>query len=356
MKTLYFNCEMGWDGNRLVASLLGLIPKKEDMISELNNLALPGVRYTYKEENSFTVKLNIDIEEKDSFGKSDLEELVAYIDQTRLASTIKNDIYNIVNSIAKASKSVYHNCVENPMEVLANVAAACLMVSHLNPAKVMATPLPLSKPDPVITCLLKDLPVCGSLSEEKLSSVSGAAILRYYVKEYGDIPAMTLKAAGYGIGESLERSGCITAYLGECGNRKDQVYLLHANLDDMTGEEIGFAQEMIWEAGALDVYTTSIFMKKNRPAIMLTCICKEGKKKECLDAFFTYTSTLGVRMERMEREVLEREFEERKTPHGDVRVKTNIYRDQKRTKMEYDDLKVIARNKKISLKEAAKLL
>lgn len=155
----------------------------------------------------------------------------------------------------------------------------------------------------------------------------------------------------------------------------EQIVLLHANLDDMTGEALGFAQERLWDCGALDVYTTSIYMKKNRPGVMLSCICKPERKEACVEAYLRYTTTLGVRIEYMERCTMDRSFETIHTQAGDVRVKKSSFdrnaftSDTQETpsdikvqdliskwKAEYEDLRQIALEKGISLQQAEKYL
>ncbi len=366
MKTLYFDCGMGFDGSKIAGSLMGLVEDRDSVIVELNDLSIPSITYSYEKDSSFGNKLLINIEKNNSNQESDLNTILSYIDRLKFSSILKNDIYNIINSIEEAKKSVYHNLVKeddyfheaNRLQILAEIIAVCYMIRKIDPDMIGSTPVPMDNLSPAASYLLRGAKVSIDGHTGVHCSLSGAAIITYYVKEYGVLPPMTLIAAGYGIEDKKDEDkiNYFTSYLGESENQRDQISLLYANLDDMTGEEIGFAQEMIWESGALDVYTTSIFMKKNRPAVMLTCICKEEKKEECIDAFFRYTSTLGVRMEKMEREVLERKITRRETPYGHVRVKNNIYDGQRRKKLEYDDLKVIARNKKISLKEASKLL
>ena len=137
---------------------------------------------------------------------------------------------------------------------------------------------------------------------------------------------------------------------------REQVVLLHTNLDDMTGEALGFAQDMIRECGALDVYTTPIYMKKNRPAVQLSCICREETREACVDAFLRYTTTLGVRVERMERYVLPRRITTRSTEAGDITVKEASYKGNVKRKAEYEDLRRIALQGRISLEEAERYL
>ena len=137
---------------------------------------------------------------------------------------------------------------------------------------------------------------------------------------------------------------------------EERIIIIETNLDDMTGEAIGFAIERIWDSGALDVYTTPIQMKKNRPGVLLSCICREEDKESCIDAFFRYTSSLGVRYQRMERRILSRSMDTRQTDSGPVRIKNSYYKDMEKRKAEYEDLRRIALEENISLTDAEQYL
>ena len=125
-------------------------------------------------------------------------------------------------------------------------------------------------------------------------------------------------------------------------------------MDDMTGEEIGFALEQLMDGGALDVFTTPIGMKKSRPGIMLTILCRPEDKEKLLPLIFRHTTTLGVRENRLHRYTLERKVETVQTPYGPVRKKIATGYGVERKKYEYEDLARLAQENGISLKEITK--
>lgn len=127
---------------------------------------------------------------------------------------------------------------------------------------------------------------------------------------------------------------------------------LRCNLDDMTGEAIGFAMEELLSAGALDVFTSPIGMKKGRPAVLLTCLCRLEDREKMARLLFRHTTTLGVRESLCRRYTLERGQHTVDTPHGPVTVKTASGWGVSRSKPEYEDLARIAREQGISLTEA----
>lgn len=139
---------------------------------------------------------------------------------------------------------------------------------------------------------------------------------------------------------------------------KDRICEFECNIDDMTAEEIAFAAERLMEEGAKDVSLSSIQMKKGRPATLMTVICadEEAEKERFVRLIFKYTSTIGIRELVSERYILDRESDTLSTPYGDVRRKTVSGYGTERSKLEYDDLARIARERNISLTEARELV
>lgn len=137
---------------------------------------------------------------------------------------------------------------------------------------------------------------------------------------------------------------------------KDEIFELSCNLDDMTGEELGFASEMLLNAGALDVYTIPIGMKKNRPGVMLNVLCRPESREKMVKLLFLHTTTIGVRETRHDRYILRREEKTRQTPYGSVRGKAVGGYGIRREKPEYEDLRRIALEQGISLRQAREML
>ena len=132
----------------------------------------------------------------------------------------------------------------------------------------------------------------------------------------------------------------------------DEILELSCNLDDMTGEELGFAMEVLLSAGALDVYTIPIGMKKNRPGVMLNVLCKQERREEMVRLLFLHTTTIGIRETRHDRYILRREEQTLDTPFGPIRGKCVEGYGVRRSKPEYEDLRRIALEQGISLRQA----
>ena len=172
------------------------------------------------------------------------------------------------------------------------------------------------------------------------------------VYRIGDIEEM--EEIGYGFGKrEYERLNCVRAILGETQDKvEEEILELCCNLDDMTSEEIGYATELLIKEGALDVYTSSIQMKKNRPGILLTCMCRAEQKEYFLQLIFKHTSTLGVREYFCRRYGLKRKIDEVQTEYGTVHVKRASGYGAVKEKLEYDDVSKIAEEHSWSVAEA----
>jgi uncharacterized protein (DUF111 family) len=144
--------------------------------------------------------------------------------------------------------------------------------------------------------------------------------------------------------KDFECANCVRVMLGDTGDRSSEVVEVSCNLDDMTGEAIGFAAELLREKGALDVYTTAIQMKKNRPGVMLCCICKAEEQEKFAMLMLKHTTTIGVRCQRFERYTLQREIYIEETPNGPVRMKRSYGYGIEKTKPEFDDISAILKD------------
>ena len=171
-----------------------------------------------------------------------------------------------------------------------------------------------------------------------------AALLKHFCSDAGEMPRMSVSAAGYGTGtKDFAAANVVRAMIGERRDAAEEVVELKCNIDDMTAEALGYAQEALLSAGALDVYTTPIGMKKNRPAILLTCMCRKEQRDDMLRCIFANTTTIGVREYVSARYTLARREESVGTEYGRVRIKYASGWGVERSKPEYEDVARIAR-------------
>jgi uncharacterized protein (DUF111 family) len=168
---------------------------------------------------------------------------------------------------------------------------------------------------------------------------------------------MQLAKIGCGMGtKEFERANCVRAMVGNARSNEEEISELSCNLDDMTPEDLAYAQEQLLEAGALDVFTTSIGMKKNRPGIMLTCLCQQEDEGFLAQLMMQHTTTLGVRVRHCSRYTLSRSVETVDTPYGPIRVKTAEGFGIRRSKAEYEDVAKAAKEHNVPISEVRKSL
>ena len=211
-------------------------------------------------------------------------------------------------------------------------------------------------PTPATTELLKGVPLSPSTIKAELTTPTGAAILTTMVQEWTDEPALTIEKIGHGAGrrEFEDQPNLLRLFVGERKHElsQDSVWVLETNLDDVPAEIVGYACERLLAGGALDVFSTPIFMKKNRPATLLTVLCKEATVSKMEEILFLETMTLGVRKTRASRSVLSRREHTVATSWGPVRGKLAWFRQHEAVfGPEFEDCARIARENNVPLRE-----
>ena len=288
-----------------------------------------------------------------------------------LPEEVKAEVRAVYDSIARAESKVHGVPVEEvhfhevgALDALADVAGVCLGMYLLQPEQVLASPVHVGSgqvrcahgivpvPAHATAQLLEGIPMYGGSIRGELCTPTGAALLRHFVTKFGPMPVLRLEKTGYGMGKKdFEAANCVRALWGETEESSEDVLELRCNLDDMSPEALGFAQERLWAAGARDVYTVAVGMKKNRPGTLLVCLCTPDRREELLRVLFRHTTTLGVRELRCSRSTLRRREETAETRFGPVRIKVSEGWGVLRKKAEYDDLSRIAREEGLSLEE-----
>jgi uncharacterized protein (TIGR00299 family) protein len=251
------------------------------------------------------------------------------------------------------------------MDAVADVTAVCLLMNRIAPDQVIASPVHVGSghvraahgvlpvPAPATAFILKDVPIYGGRIQGELCTPTGAALLKHFADRFGDMPAMKVRGIGYGMGKKdFEAANCVRVMLGDSSDgAADTVYELSCNVDDMSAERLSFALERLLEAGVLDVFTQPIGMKKSRPGVMVTVLCRPEDRERAASMMFKYISTIGIREVRKERYVLRRSVERVDTPYGKISRKDSFGYGVSRSKYEYEDLARIARENELSIDE-----
>lgn len=392
MKTLYLDCGMGAAGDMLTAALLEVHPDPRGALERLNALGIPGVEFSALPSvrcglagTHVSVAVNGKEEDarlfshKSSHGGPSGHHHAGPDDVARLLSGLalpaaaRENALAVYGLVAEAESRVHgrpaadiHFHEVGTLDAVADVAGFSLLMAELDPDQVLASPVHvgcgearcahgiLPVPAPATAWLLRGIPIYGGEIRGELCTPTGAALLRHFVADFGPMPMMRVERIGYGMGSrDFERANCVRALMGETESNRESLVELSCNLDDMTPEAMGFAAETLLEGGALDVWMTPVHMKKNRPGVILTCLCREADRDAMLRLLFRHTTTLGVREAIRGRYALSRETRVIDSPLGPVRVKRAEGWGVRREKMEYDDLAGLARDRGLSLAETA---
>ena len=328
-------------------------------------------------------------------GMAEIRSLIAGL---AVSETVKEKALAVYQSIAEAESKVHGAEVDQihfhevgSMDAVADVTAVCLLMELLAPEQVIVSPIHVGSgtvlcahgrlpvPAPATALILEGMPIYGGNVQGELCTPTGAALLKTFADSFGPMPPMTVAKTGYGMGtKDFEQANCLRAMLGasfpmngtgskmqtgqdaegentgsrgaagkdtETENpaaREGRITEISCNLDDMTGEDIAFAAERILQAGALDVFTESIYMKKGRPAVKLTVLARPEDEERLAGEIFRHTSTIGVRIHTDRRYELARRSEQRKTPLGTIEVKISEGFGVRKEKIEFASLKEIA--------------
>lgn len=400
MKTIYLECNMGVSGTMLLGALYEICGEKTSFLSKINEALAPcGVTMTTTPTSKCGVRgTSVQVSLSDIPQGSirdaayppvtwDKPSVQTAIRSLPLPPAVCDDAAAILALLWDAQAAVQGTthrqnapCPQDARRTAAEVIGCALLLHMINPEQILSSPIHLGGgfvrsaggvlpvPSPATAELLKGIPCYTSSVMGELCTPAGSAILKYYTARFCSMPPLATTAVGYGIGEiDHEILNCVRAFLGnthsdfteeEASPCDDTVLSISCNLDDMTGEALGLATEILIASGALDVYTTPIQMKKNRPGILLTCLCKLEDREKFTGLFFLHTTTRGVRYQTFDRAKLESSFTTRPGSYGDIRIKKSAGYGVEKEKPEFDDLKaaVLENNCSVSLEDVVRSL
>ena len=442
MKLLYLDCGMGAAGDMLGAALAELLPDdaRDAFTSELNAAGIPGVHVSLDPSvkcgitgTHLTVTVNGTEEKEGGHSHShehshhdhqhdhahdhshshvhhhdhshrSLHDIHHIIDDLKLPEAVRTDILAVYRLIAEAESKAHDKPVSEihfhevgTMDAIADIASVCLLLHKLAPDQIIASPIHVGSgqvkcahgilpvPAPATAYILKDIPIYSGSIQGELCTPTGAALLKHFVTRFDQMPLMTPASTGYGMGtKDFPAANCVRAILGEsfAENQAETICELSCNVDDMTGEDIAFAIETFLQNGALDAFTVPCTMKKGRPGVLVTVLCKDPDQKQMTRLILQHTTTLGVRSAIKKRWVLSRtesetvipddmlanvtapdmptgsKTQELKTIGNDctIRSKTSTGFGITRNKYEHDDLEKIARTYGLTLAQVRALL
>lgn len=303
-----------------------------------------------------------------------LKDIENIINSSDLSEKVKNLSLNMFMRVAEAEAKVHgktlyevHFHEVGAIDSIVDIVGAAICLDYLKVDKIMASHVQVGGgfvkcahglmpvPAPATVEILKGIPINVGVVQFETTTPTGAAILAENVQEFTSKIDFAIKKIGYGIGHrDLDIPNVLRVYLGEDNSLEkiEEQYILETNIDDMNPEFYGYIEEKLFDAGALDVFKTPIFMKKGRPGIKLSVLISEKIEKDILDIVFEETTSIGVRKYKVEKIMLNREFSKVETQYGEVTIKKSYYKGNLvKYKPEYEECKKIAKENNITMEK-----
>jgi len=376
MKIAYFDCASGISGDMTLGALVDAGADLGLLNTAIASLGLPGcqlVAEPVRKKGFRATQIRVLYEPEHAHRH--LHHITRMIDAGELTPRAKDLARRIFTKLAEAEAKVHGTTIEKvhfhevgAADSIADIVGTAVGIDLLGIERFAASAVPtgtgrikiahgeMSVPAPATAELLKGVPLADSRVPFELTTPTGAAILATLVEQYGPLPAMTIEQIGYGAGqrELDDQPNLLRLVVGQATSPtpRDQVWVVETNLDDTTGEAIGYCTARLWEAGALDVYTTPIQMKKGRPGVTLTVLCHAGQLAQLEAILFRETTTLGVRRWPAERQILARQAHEVSTVYGAIAGKASWLPDGViRFAPEYESCRAAAEQNSVALAE-----
>jgi len=366
MKLAYFDCFAGAAGDMLLGSLLDAGLEQTALEQQLQGLNLPGWRLSVekvvKQGLSATALSVVVAGEQPTRHLSDIS---AILEISTLAAADKAQALRVFQRLAEAEAKVHSSSPEEvhfhevgAVDAIIDIVGVVCGLRLLGVQAVQASPLPLGRglvraahgllplPAPAVVELLQGVPITGTSAPGETVTPTGAALLATLAERFGPLPAMRLLASGHGAGRrEADYPNVVRLLLGETDEMPsvETLVVLETNIDDMNPQLYEHVLARLFEAGALDVWLTPVYMKKNRPGQVLAALGRPAQESALSHILFSETTTLGLRRRLVERRSLGRQMLQVTTRYGVAQVKAAILDGQVlRLIPEYDDCRRLA--------------
>jgi uncharacterized protein (TIGR00299 family) protein len=377
MKLAYFDCFSGISGDMTLGALVDAGCAVEHLRAELGGLQVLGWELSAEKvwKNGMAATY-VKVKTEDQSKHRSLSTILEILEKSKLAAEVRERAGAIFRKLGEAEARVHDVPLEKihfhevgAVDAIVDIVGACIGFHALGIEKFACSPLNvgggtakmahgvLPVPAPATARLLTGKPTYSNGVQKELVTPTGAAMVATLCDTFGPQPAMSVSAIGYGAGTAdLEgQPNVMRIMIGEAAEKtvagfEEEIAVVEANLDDMNPQIYGYFLEKALGAGALDVYTTPVQMKKNRPGTLLTVLCKPQDTNALISLIFAETTTFGARSYRAQRRVLPREWENVVTDYGDVRMKISRVNGRiLHVAPEYDDCRKLALEKNVPL-------
>ena len=410
MKTLYFDCSSGISGNMTLAALTEIIEDEKYLVEELKKLNIDGYKIDiskkvkngitgthvdvileHQHEHSHVLDEHMHEEEnhihhhehgEEHHGHHhhehrNLQDVCKIIDNSSIDEASKELAKRIFMRVAKAESKVNNKPLEEvhfhevgAIDSIIDIVGTAILINKIHPDKIISSVVNdgygfiecahgrMAVPVPATSEIFanSDVEFRQIDIDTELVTPTGAAIIAELSSEFTTLPAMKIEKIGWGAGtKDLKIPNVLKVYYGEMQEQNQKITVMETNIDDCSGEILGYVEELLFQNGALDVFYTPIFMKKNRPAYRLTVVCKEPDILRLQNIIFKETTTIGIRYRFEYRTELEREFVTIDTKYGKLQAKKVVNNGETYIYPEYESMKELAEKNRIPLKEIYKL-
>jgi len=368
MRVAYFDCISGVSGDMLLGALVDAGVALEILTERLRALRLHEFELTAEKVTRGGIagtKVNVTVTHSHDHHRH-LDDVLSIIESSDLPTKPKSDAQRVFRRLAEVEAKVHHTTPDQihfhevgAVDSIVDIVGAAIGLELLAVDEILVSPIRtgtgfvtcehgrLPVPAPATAELLRDFPSIGTDIPHELATPTGVAILTTLGTAAPQRPALAEYTIGYGAGgrDNAEMANVLRLFVGEAEGAAsgDDIWVLETNLDDLSPEIVAYACERVFEAGAVDVLTSPIYMKKGRPGILLQALAHDDAREAVEAAIFRETTTLGVRRYRAQRTTLARTEERVETPYGEVHVKVGRRSGEALTVApEYDDCKAAA--------------
>jgi uncharacterized protein (TIGR00299 family) protein len=380
MRLAYFDCPSGASGDMILGALVDAGAPFDELERGLAGLGVAGFRLERREvmKAGFrATKVDVRVDgpgEGHTHPERTLGAILGLIEASRLPPPVKERAARVFRRLAEAEARVHGTTVERvhfhdvgAVDAIVDVTGACLGLHLLGIEAVHVGALPMGGgfvqgphgripvPGPATAELLKGFPTIDTGVRRELVTPTGAALLTTLAAGAGAMPAMHVRAVGYGAGTmDLDTPNVLRVFVGETAVAAptETILQVETTVDDMSPQLYEPLLERLLEAGALDVFLTPVIMKRSRPGVVLTALCEPSRVADLSRVLFEESSTIGVRWTAYQRERLDREIVRLTTAYGPIGFKVSRLQGRVITVTpEFEEVRRIARDKGLAVRE-----
>ena len=376
MRTLYFDCLAGASGDMILGALIAAGVDPDALRAQLSLLSIEGFNIEVEPVDRSGIGATFArVETREEHTHRHLSDILRIIHTSQLSQAVKGRASQIFTRLAEAEAQVHKQPVESihfhevgAIDAIVDVVGAAICFELMGIDRFVCSPLHVGSgtvemehgrfpvPPPAVVELLKNAPIYATDIQGELVTPTGAAIISSVCSEFGPLPRMQLERTGYGAGKrQYERfPNVLRVLIGTEQTRRaavENLWTLETNIDDMSPQIFSHVMDRAFELGALDCYFSPIHMKKNRPGVLVSILCRAEQREPLRQMLFAETTTLGVRMHEVERFALDRKIVCVQTEYGPIDVKVSRLNGTITNEMpEYEQCRVAAQNANVPLR------